>query len=470
MSDQKPEIIKAIVFSIFDDDGPTPKIYFPRDMDESARLLIAMKTISILMGDAIYQDGSSIEEISYFGILPFPDLKLNGLTYFFLIPDAQARGNAKASTITILIDQSNRVFFYENMKYLRIIIDKAASKIQVTKDFAEIEKTIQSLKTELIEFTEELEDPLSIKRQIKILFTGIDGAGKTSFLLGVKKRYSEIIKVLPTKGVARSQEKLFEQQNSQISIWDLAGQKTYREKFIEESKFYLYNIDLLFYFIDIQDEERIAESLKMYAEIIYNLKELNEFPPIVICLNKHDPDLKDTKYMKKRIKNVTIDIEKQSEGFFFKMFNTSIFDHWSLISAYSFGLSQLSPNRELFLNQLKQFALNTNSEAILLLNDNGIILSSYSKSEISETVFEISAPHYQTLFKTFKEFKLLKKDYLTSSGITDDSKNVIFKRIIVDQYNLYLLLYVEKEQGIVNVEKHLSDFVKNIKDLIKTYI
>ncbi len=470
MIDQKPEIIKAVVFSIFDEDGPTPKIYWPRDMEESARLLIAMKTISILMGDAIYQDGSSTSEINYFGILPFPDLKLNGLTYFFLIPDSQARGNAKASTITILIDESNRVFFYENMKYLRIIVDKAASKIQVTKDFNEIEKIVESLKEELIEFTKDLGDILSTKRQLKILFTGIDGAGKTSFLLGVKKRYSEIIKVLPTKGVSRSQEHIFEQQNSQISIWDLAGQKSYRDKFIEESKFYLYNIDLMFYFIDIQDEERIEESLKLYKEIIYNLKELNEFPSIIICLNKHDPDLKDTKPMRKRIKNVTIDIEKQSEGFFFKIFYTSIFDHWSLISAYSFGLSQLSPNRELFVNQLKQFAMNTNSEAILLLNDNGIILSSYSKSEISDTVFEISAPHYQTLFKTFKEFKLLKKDYLISSGITEDSKSMIFKRIIVDQYNLYLLLYVEEEQGIKKVEKNLSDFVKNIKDLIKNYI
>ena len=470
MIDQNPEIIKAVVFSIFDDDGPTPKIYFPRDMEESARLLIAMKTISILMGDAIYQNGSSNDGISYFGILPFPDLKLNGLTYFFLIPDSQARGNAKASTITILIDESNRVFFYENMKYLRIIIDKAASKVQVTKDFAQIEKIIESLREELIEFTEELKDPLSTKRQLKILFTGIDGAGKTSFLLGVQKRYSEIIKVLPTKGVSRSNEQIFEQQNSQISIWDLAGQKTYRDKFIEESKFYLYNIDLMFYFIDIQDEERIEESLKLYKDIIHNLKELNEFPSIIICLNKHDPDLKDTKPMKKRIKYVSIDIEKQSEGFFFKVFNTSIFDHWSLISAYSFGLSQLSPNRELFENQLKQFATLTNSDAILLLNDNGIILSSYSDSEISETVFEISAPHYQTLYKTFKEFKLLKKDYLISSGITDDSKSVIFKRIIVDQYNLYLLLYVEKETGLKKVEKNLPDFVKNIKDLIKTYI
>ncbi|GAJ21695.1 unnamed protein product, partial [marine sediment metagenome] len=123
MSKQKTEIIKSIVLSVFDEDGPTPKIYWPSNMDESSRLLIAMKTISLLMGDSVYQNSTSTEEVNYFGILPFPDLKLNGLTYFFLIYDPEARGNAKAATITVLINEEDRVFFYENMKYLRVIID-----------------------------------------------------------------------------------------------------------------------------------------------------------------------------------------------------------------------------------------------------------------------------------------------------------------------------------------------------------
>ena len=225
MEEQKQDIIKSLVFSVFDDDGPTPKIYWPSDMGESARLLVAMKTISILMGDAIYQNGNTTEGISYFGVLPFPDLKFNGLTYFFLIPDENARGNAKAATITVLIDQDNKGFFYENMKYLRIIIDKSATKIQDANEKDEISLIMDELREELLEFTIALENPLSGKQQLKILFAGLDGAGKTSFLLGVKKRYSEVIKVLPTKGVSRTDEKIFEEQNSRISIWDIAGQK-----------------------------------------------------------------------------------------------------------------------------------------------------------------------------------------------------------------------------------------------------
>ncbi|MHA2185569.1 MAG: ADP-ribosylation factor-like protein [Promethearchaeota archaeon] len=467
----KKNIIKAIILSIFDDRGPVPKIVWPNDMDEKSGLLIAMKTISLLMGDSVYQDSQGTDvEVNYFGILPFPDLKLNGLTYFFLIPDETARGQALASTITVLINEDDKVFFYENMKYLRVIIDKAARQIQATKDVSERTIIMENIRNELFEFTNELRDPLSPRRQLKILLTGLDKAGKSSFLLGIRKKYSEIIKALPTKGVERTDEDLFVETNSIISIWDLGGQKKYREKFFEQSKIYLYNIDLLFFFIDIQDLERIKEALDLFKNIVNSLIDIDEFPPIVICLNKFDPDLKGSKEIFKNLELIANATEKNSSRFLIKIFQTSVFDHWSLVTAYSYGLSQLSPNRELFRNQLKVFAAKTNSDAILLLNENGIILSSFSTSEISGKVFEISAPHFQTLYKTFKEFKLLKKDFLVSSGIADESKKVIFKKIEVEKYDLYLLLFMEKSLEIQKIEKNLPDFSKNIVELIHTYI
>jgi small GTP-binding protein len=470
MIEQKRDIVKTIVFSLFDEDGPTPVVYWPEDLDESARLLIAMKTISLLMGDSIYQNGTTIEGINYFGILPFPDLKLNGLTYFFLIPDEKARGRATAATITVLIEEENKIFFYENMKYLRVIIDEAASKIKAQNTIEVNRDLMDELRQKLFDFTNEIKDPFSTKRQLKILFAGLDRAGKTSFLLAVKKRYSEIIKALPTKGVSRTEEKIFEDQNSKISIWDLGGQKKYREKFLEQGKVYLYNVDLLFYFIDIQDTERIKESLSLYQKIIESLKDFDEFPPIVLCINKFDPDLKKSKEINKNLKNISNEIMKNSQRFFIKIFQTSIFDQWSLISAYSFGLSQLSPNRELFKNQLRLFANKTNSEAVLLLNENGIILSNYSNSSITDKVFEISAPHFQTLYKTFKEFKILKKDFIITSGITDESKRIVFQKITVDKYNLYLLLFMDKSQKLQKIEKGLPKLANNLEDLIKTYI
>jgi len=357
------------------------------------------------------------------------------------------------------------------MKYLRVIIDKAATQIQNTKKKNEYKKIINEIREHLIDFSRDLKDPFSSKRKIKILYVGLDRAGKTSFLLAIKKKYSEIIKTLPTKGLERSDEKIFDDQSSQMTLWDLGGQKRYRDKYLEQSKYYLYNVDLLFYVIDIQDsKERLDESLNLFIRIIKSLRELDEFPPVIVCLNKYDPDLKNSKKIKKKVQYASNEINKNSDKFFVKIFRTSIFDYWSLISAYSFGLSQLSPNREFFKKQLKFFADKTNADALLLLNENGIILSNYSKNEVSRRVFEISAPHFQTLYKTFKEFKLLKDDFIVSSGITTETKNVIFKKIKVGKYNLYLLLFIEEYFGIETIDQHLPDFSKTLADLISSYI
>ncbi len=464
------KIIQSIILSIFDVNGPTPINIWPATLSDTDGLLIAIKTISLLMGEKIYQSGTDTEGVNYFGILPFPDLGLNGLTYFFLIPDKKARGNAKAATITILINQENSTFFYDNMKYLRIIMDATATKIQKTPDYEFYKKPMEDLREELLEYTKKLKDPFSSNRKIKILLSGLDQAGKTSFLLGVKKKYSEIIKSMPTKGVSRSSEEIFAEQNSQISVWDMGGQSKYREKYIDQSKAYLYNIDLLYYFIDVQDIIRTDESLSLYQTIIEKLVELDEYPPIVILLTKYDPDLRNSSEIQKNARKIKQNVQKSSQNFFAKVFETSIFDQWSLISAYSFGLSQLSPNRTLFRNQLKQLAHDTRSSALLLLNENGIILSDFAKDQISGRVFEISAPHFQTLYKTFKEFKMLEQDFIVSSGVTDEGKNVVFKKIKVDKYNLYLLFFLDKSSGINRINNSIGKFSENIKSIIKVYI
>ena len=136
------------------------------------------------------------------------------------------------------------------------------------------------------------------EKTYKILFTGLDGAGKTSIILSLQREFSKIAIIEPTKGAQRSS---FNLMGRIISEWDLGGQKRYREKYLEQSKFYLYNIDLLFFLIDIQDFRRLMDSLELFSNIIESLKELDEYPPIVICLNKFDPDLKGSEEINKNV-------------------------------------------------------------------------------------------------------------------------------------------------------------------------
>ncbi len=468
--DGDQDLIKAVVLSEFGEEGPIPIVIWPDSMDKNSCLLISMKTISLLMGDSTYQDSHEIDGINYFGVIPFPDFDLTGLTYFFLNPDPEARGKARATTITVLVSNTKRTFLYENMKFLRVAIDSAATKIQETLDHTKYQKYMDFLREDLLEYVGKIESPFTYNRKVKIVFAGLDKAGKSSFLLGVKRQFSEIIKQMPTKGVNRSPEDLLAESNSTVIIWDLGGQKQYLEKYFEQSKIYLYNIDLLFFFIDIQDNNRFNEALALYRRTIRTLREFKEFPIIVVCLNKYDPDLKKSEVIEQRVSFLTSQIKDLSEDFFVKIFKTSVFSQWSLISAYSFGLNQLSPNKELFHHQLKIFADKTKADALLLLNENGIILSNYSTNSVSQKVFEISAPHFQTLYETFKEFKLLKKDFIISSGVMNESKKLIFKRIKVDKYNLYLLILLQEDIDIGQIEENLPDLSDNLIELKNTYL
>ncbi|MGV9173425.1 MAG: hypothetical protein ACOC35_12810, partial [Promethearchaeia archaeon] len=73
-------------------------------------------------------------------------------------------------------------------------------------------------------------------------------------------------------------------------------------------------------------------------------------------------------------------------------------------------------------------------------------------------------------YKTFKEFKLLEQDFIVSSGIADEAKKVVFKKIDVGKYKLYLMLFMEELQNIEKIEKEIPEFSNIIKELIKTYI
>ncbi len=55
----------------------------------------------------------------------------------------------------------------------------------------------------------------------KILFTGLDMAGKTSIILALQREFSKIAILKPTRG---AQRRIFEFLGREISEWDLGGQ------------------------------------------------------------------------------------------------------------------------------------------------------------------------------------------------------------------------------------------------------
>ena len=70
----------------------------------------------------------------------------------------------------------------------------------------------------------------------KILFTGLDDAGKTSIILALQREFSKIAVIKPSRG---AQRRIFEFLGKEISEWDLGGQISYRISYLKNpSKFF----------------------------------------------------------------------------------------------------------------------------------------------------------------------------------------------------------------------------------------
>ena len=133
---------------------------------------------------------------------------------------------------------------------------------------------------------------LKEKKEQKILFLGLDNAGKTAILnvLSGKINPSFLSKLKPTKRVDR--EKLVT-KDFEIHVWDMGGQKDYRENYLakENLEMFFLQTDMVVYVIDMQDMERIPESIEYLKSILDTLKYLGEDPFLLCFLHKSDPDI-----------------------------------------------------------------------------------------------------------------------------------------------------------------------------------
>jgi hypothetical protein len=124
---------------------------------------------------------------------------------------------------------------------------------------------------------------------LKVIVAGLDNAGKTSLLTILEKIYGfeEIVQYLkPTLGINYKKRDYF---GKSVLYWDFGGQAEFRDRYVHNS-FYFTGTRMLYYLIDIQDEERYSLSVQYLGQILDLLKK--EIPdmdvPVFICFSKSD--------------------------------------------------------------------------------------------------------------------------------------------------------------------------------------
>ncbi len=293
----------------------------------------------------------------------------------------------------------------------------------------------------------------------KICLLGLGAAGKTSFLEVLQKNFSTIHQLKPTKGISR---KVLNILGYEFSIWDYGGQDIYRKDYILQSDQCFSDIDLIFYFVDVQ-EDTIDESIEYFKQLL-ELQEINCIDPskILVQIHKLDPDqltqneiqskVNEIKERFKEIKNVTF-------------FETSIYDYWSILVCFSEGLKRIVKVENLFRNLLKGFMKKTLSSAVILLEENFFILEQYGN--VANLSIANEALHYFINSWAREETDTVPEK--TVIDIEGDLKlgkgKIYFYKFSFKEKVYYLLIYSKRPQTENLIPKNIPQLSQKIYEI-----
>ncbi|MBN1216089.1 MAG: 50S ribosome-binding GTPase [Candidatus Lokiarchaeota archaeon] len=492
-------IIKAFVYCVHDEIGPQPKYFYPEVIPEKNGstplkredkglfftfrdyMQIAIKNLSLLLTDELTPKKNEVRDFKYFAIIPYPDFNLTSLTFFYYLV-LNSRIKPIETAFSILVEENKRNFLYNNYKQIQTIIEDFFMEFNkiLKNGFITKEKSLiyfKKLLKNIIEIEKKPSPPASTQKKIKIILAGLDDSGKTSFLLAVDRKFSKLMGLKPTRS---ANVQSIQALGASIILWDLGGQSSLRKKYLTKSDIYLYESDLLLYFIDIKNKQRFEESLEYLNNINNILKnELVQNTPIIFILSKADLDIIDSSEIKKNIKFIKSKIQNQIKKKEIDIFTTSIFEISTILRAFSSGISKLSPNRNIIKHNLKKFSKRVGSYITLLLSNDGLVMADYysykaenlidedEEFEIIHNVFEITAPQFTMLYKIFYKFKALQKN---EAIFKLANSNVIVKQLNISETILFILVLLDNNNNKKEIENCLLEFTERIKDLLIHFV
>lgn len=216
----------------------------------------------------------------------------------------------------------------------------------------------------------------------KVIFLGLDNAGKTSIITTITKRFGfeeEVAKLLPTRRIARDTFKFL---GMELFRMDFGGQAQYREDYLKNPGKYLAGTDLIYYIIDAQDFGRYIESIDYLESILLFFKENQQYIPIAILFHKYDPTLTETKEINKKILTLKQALTRYSQDFDIFFFETSIYDLKSIMDAFSNGLTLLFDKMEMVSHLFAEISKNYNTLMISLFDSRGITIGEYYRPHL----------------------------------------------------------------------------------------
>jgi GTPase SAR1 family protein len=302
----------------------------------------------------------------------------------------------------------------------------------------------------------------------KILFTGLDTAGKSTIILAIQREFSKIALLKPTRG---AQRRIFEFLGKDIAEWDLGGQISYRISYLKNPGKYFDGTEILIYVVDIQNQARIPEAISYLEDVITQLNNLEIKPPIYIFFHKSDPALlrnaiNEMQTMRVELKEKIKNAANYKQLYFY---DTSIYNLPSIIKAMSEILLNLYPKSELIEKTINEFARKVDSEGVVMIDDNSLIVGSFYKNEEVKNLLSASTPYFLTLNDSFQftQIPLPGKEQEENNMVVQRfGRNFVFKQIKLKEGSPPYYLLMLKQDPTLN-EEDFDSFANLLKEILK---
>ncbi len=302
---------------------------------------------------------------------------------------------------------------------------------------------------------------------IKIIIGGLDNAGKTSILTALNKKFDfekEIVALKPTIRVEYNSTKFL---GGSVHLWDMGGQKIYREVYLKNPDAYFSKTDLLVYIIDIQDSDRFDITLD-YLDTILTYYKNNEMEniPVIISFHKYDPQIRANNTINNDIDELRDRITKKHPNLKFLFQQTSIFDIISIIQLVSYALSVFDKAFFELSALLEAYVEDFGCTSLILFDKNGIIISEYYKSSISPET-------YIGLLENIKEHlyllkRMVEEDQTNHSFFTIEEKFVSYlHKLDYKEYPYYISVILEEDKKELLLER-FPELIDEICSVFRT--
>ncbi len=234
-------------------------------------------------------------------------------------------------------------------------------------------------------------DPDISQKIKKILFAGLDNAGKTSIITCLKGGLAGTGLVNPTFLVERSK---FQYLGFDMIQHDMGGQHMFIQSYLKEPGKYFNHADTCIYVADIQDRDRIYNTIKYFKAVLSSFTTLAVKPSIHVLLHKAERYMNEKHAIDGRTleKLKTLMLEANDDRFPIDFTLTTIEAPWTITGAFATIFNSIVGRASRFKQIINELATATNAEFAALFDQHMIPLAQNAKGRVQEDLVKQATP------------------------------------------------------------------------------